>query len=75
MDPRLGSATLSQLAFLGEGDPNFLREKSHWDNTAEKKIGEKKKEEVESPVVTHGGLVKQVGCRCPQRGEVILSDG
>ena len=30
---RLGSATLSQLAFPGEGNPNFPWEKSHWDNT------------------------------------------
>ena len=30
---RLGSATLSPLAFLGESNPNFLWEKSHWDKT------------------------------------------
>ena len=30
---RLGSATLSQLAFPGEGNPNFPWEKSHWDDT------------------------------------------
>ena len=28
----LGSATLSQLAFLGESGPNFHGGKSHWDN-------------------------------------------
>ena len=28
----LGSATLLQLAFLGEGDPNFHGRNSHWDN-------------------------------------------
>ena len=39
MHPRLGSATLSQLAFPGEGNPNFPWEKSHWDNT----VVEKKK--------------------------------
>ena len=33
MHPTLGSATLSQLAFPGEGNPDFLWEKSHWDNT------------------------------------------
>ena len=33
MHPRLGSATLLQLAFPGEGNPNFPWEKSHWDNT------------------------------------------
>ena len=32
MRRRLGSATLSQLAFSGEGNPNFSLEKSHWDN-------------------------------------------
>ena len=33
MHSRLGSATLSRLAFPGEGNPNFPWEKSHWDNT------------------------------------------
>ena len=37
MHRRLGNATLSQLAFPGEGNPNFPWEKSHWDNTAVKK--------------------------------------
>ena len=37
MHPRLRSATLSQLAFPGEGNPNFLWEKSHWDNIVVKK--------------------------------------
>ena len=32
MHGRLGSATLSQLAFPEESDPNFLWEKSQWDN-------------------------------------------
>ena len=32
MHHRLDSATLSQLAFPREGNPNFPREKSHWDN-------------------------------------------
>ena len=32
MHPRLGSATLSLLAFPGEGNPNFLWEKFHWNN-------------------------------------------
>ena len=36
MHPRLGSATLSKLAFPGEGKPNFPWEKSHWDNTVVK---------------------------------------
>ena len=36
MHPRLGSATLLQLAFLGEGNPNFPWEKSHWDSTVVK---------------------------------------
>ena len=38
MHRRLGSATLSQLAFPGERDPNFPWEKSHCDNTVLKKI-------------------------------------
>ena len=37
MHRRLGSTTLSQLAFSGEGNPNFPWEKSHWDNTVAKK--------------------------------------
>ena len=36
MHRRLGSATLSQLAFPGENNPNFPWEKSHWDNTVVK---------------------------------------
>ena len=44
MHRRLGSATLSQLAFPGKGNPNFPWEKSHWDNTCVKK--KKKKYEV-----------------------------
>ena len=36
MHRRLGSATLSQLAFPRESNPNFPWEKSHWDNTAVK---------------------------------------
>ena len=38
MHRRLGSATLSQLASTREGNPNFLWEKSHWDNTVVKII-------------------------------------
>ena len=34
---RSGSATLLQLAFPGEGNPNFPREKSQWDKTVAKK--------------------------------------
>ena len=41
MHRRLGSATLSQLAFPREGNPNFLWEKSHWDNIVEKNVKEK----------------------------------
>ena len=36
MRRRLSCATLSQLAFLGESNPNFPWEKSHWDNTVQK---------------------------------------
>ena len=42
MHRRLGSATLSQLAFSGEGNANFPWEKSHWDNTAVKSNNKKK---------------------------------
>ena len=38
MHARLGSATLSQLAFPGEGNPNFPLEKSHLENTVVKKV-------------------------------------
>ena len=38
MNPRLGSATLSQLAFPGKGNPNFPWEKSHSNNTVVKKL-------------------------------------
>ena len=34
---RLGSATLSQIAFPGENNPNLWREKSTWENTVVKK--------------------------------------
>ena len=46
MHPRLGGATLLQLAFPGEGNPNFPWEKSNWDNTVVKskvKVKKKKK--------------------------------
>ena len=43
MHSRLGSATLSQLAFPGESNPNFPWEKSHWNNTV-LKSGEKKED-------------------------------
>ena len=36
MHRSLGSATLSQLAFPQEGNPNFLWEKFHRDNTVAK---------------------------------------
>ena len=39
---RLGSATLSQLAFCGESNPNFPWDKFHWDNTV---VERKKKAE------------------------------
>ena len=41
MHPRVGSATLSQLAFPAEGNPNIAWEKSHWDNTVVKKVKRK----------------------------------
>ena len=41
MHGRLGSATLLQLAFPGEGNPNFNWKKSHWENTGVKSIVKK----------------------------------
>ena len=38
MHQRLGNATLSQLAFPREGNPNFPWVKSHWDNTVVKEV-------------------------------------
>ena len=43
MHGKLGSATLSQLAFPREGNPNFPSVKSHWGNTVKKKIIQSKK--------------------------------
>ena len=43
MHTRSGSATLSQLAFPGEGNPNFPWEKPHWNNTVVKSKKQKKK--------------------------------
>ena len=40
---RLGSATLLQLTFPGESNPNFPREKSQGDNTLVKNENKKKK--------------------------------
>ena len=37
MHRRFSSATLSRLAFPGEGNPNFPWEKSHWDSCKKKK--------------------------------------
>ena len=42
MHRRLGSTILSQLAFPGEGDPDFPWEKSQWDDTVVKKEKKKK---------------------------------
>ena len=46
MHPRLGSATLSQLAFPVEGNPNFPWVKFHWDNTVSDLKKKKKKKKV-----------------------------
>ena len=43
MHRRLGSATLSQLAFPGENNPNFPWDISQWDNTVVKKKKRKRK--------------------------------
>ena len=44
MHRRLGSVTLSQLAFPGESNLNFPWEKSHWQNTFVKSFQKFKKE-------------------------------
>ena len=44
MHPMLGSATLLQLAFPGEGNPNFPREKCNWENTVVKSLRLRKPE-------------------------------
>ena len=36
MHRRIGSATLSQLVFPAESNPNFQRETSQWDNTVKR---------------------------------------
>ena len=43
MHSRLGSVTLSQPAFPGEGKPNFLWQKSHWDNIVVRSKKKKRK--------------------------------
>ena len=58
MHPSLGSMTLSQLAFPGEGNLNFPWEKSHWDNT----IVKKKKLEGCS-ITNHGRNMRKAGHR------------
>ena len=47
MQPRLGGATLSQLAFTGESNPNSPWAKSQWDTTVitNKKKDKKKKKD------------------------------
>ena len=56
MHRKLGSTTLSQLAFSGEGNPNFPREKSHWDNTAVKSKNDLKKKKNE--LTTYSWVLK-----------------
>ena len=46
----LGSTTLSQLAFQGEGNPNFPWEISHWNNTIVKsKVKKQTKTKTKKP--------------------------
>ena len=56
----LDSATLSQLAFPDESNPNFPREKFQWDNKAVKckckKNENKKEEEEEKFLLIQGSL-------------------
>ena len=51
MHRRLGNATLSQLVFSGENDPNFPREKSHWDNIVVKRKKKRKKKKKEKYII------------------------
>ena len=53
MHHRLGSATLLQLAFHGEDNPNFLWEESHWDNVVVKKKKKKHKKNDRSTLNTN----------------------
>ena len=55
MHCRLGSATLLQLAFPGEGNLNFPWEKFHWDNTVVKKKEEERKALIRSAAGKGGG--------------------
>ena len=50
MHRRLGSVTLSQLAFPGESNLNFSWENSNWDNTVVKK---KKKKHIQTGACLH----------------------
>ena len=52
MHRRVGSATLSQLAFPEESNPNFLMEKPQWEDTAVK-TKEKEKEKKFHTVTLH----------------------
>ena len=54
MHRRLGSATLSHLAFPGKGNPNFPWEKSHWDNTVVKSKKKKERKKSKSRTSSHG---------------------
>ena len=53
MQNRLGRATLSQLAFSGKSELNFLQKKSRWDNKLYQK---KKKKERKKDFLLVGAL-------------------
>ena len=58
MHIRLGSATLSQLAFSGEGNPNFSWERSHWDNTVVKSKKQNKQNKKQTKKQTNSGQLE-----------------
>ena len=57
--PSLGSATPLQMAFPGEGNPNFPWKKPHWDNTVVKsfkKINKKFRPQNQQALLVHSAL-------------------
>ena len=54
MHRRLGGATLLQVDFPGESNPNFPWEMSQWDNTVVKKEKKKKSQQALLPPFLRG---------------------
>ena len=65
MHRRLGSASLSQLAFPAEGNPNFAWEKSHWDNAFVKSKKQRKRDLVRCMRSEHVKYSTTVENYCP----------